>query len=162
MDPFAPIRQHLARALDWSDAHATYDAAVQGLPADLQGLRPAGLPHSAWQLIEHMRIAQRDILDFSRAVTYRELRWPDEYWPPSASPPTPKSWDESVAAFRSDREELRQIAMDPNVDLAALVPHATDPAQSYLRELLLAADHTAYHVGQLVSLRQALGAWPAA
>lgn len=160
MEPDTLVRQHLARILDWTDAHASFDAAVQNFPSDLRGIRPDGFPHSAWQLIEHLRIAQRDILDFCRAATYHELRWPDQYWPPTPSPPTPAAWDASVVAYRSDREALKQMAADPDLDLTAVVPHGTD--QTYLRELLLVADHTAYHVGQLIAVRQALGAWPTA
>lgn len=159
LDALSVTRQQLARLLDWQDAHAGYDAAVKDLPHELQGVRPDGFPHSAWELIEHLRITQRDILDFCNAATYEELRWPEQYWPSSRTPPTPRAWDASVAAFRSDREALKQIALNPDLDLTAVVPHGTD--QTYLRELLLVADHTAYHVGQLILVRRALGAWPA-
>ena len=147
----------MARVLDWSDAHATYDAAVQDFPAELRGTRPPGLPHSAWELIEHIRITQRDILDFCRTESYREMRWPEEYWPRTAEPPTAQAWDESVAAYAADRKALQEIATDPQLDINAVVPHGT--TQTYLRELLLVADHTAYHVGQLILVRRALGTW---
>jgi hypothetical protein len=157
MDPRQPIRQQLARVLDWSDAHVTYDAAVEDFPADLRGVRPPGFPHSAWELIEHIRITQRDILDFCRPESYREMRWPAEYWPKTPAPPTPQSWNESVAAYVSDRNALQAIATNPQLDPNALVPHGK--TQTFLRELLLVADHTAYHVGQLILVRRALGAW---
>jgi hypothetical protein len=160
MDRFTLVRQQLARVLDWEDAHAGYDAAVENLPPQLQGIRPDGLPHSAWELIEHLRITQRDILDFCQADTYEELRWPAQYWPSSPTPPTSGAWDASVAAFRADRDALKQMAVNPKLDLTAVVPHGTD--QTYLRELLVVADHNAYHVAQLILVRRALGAWPPA
>ena len=160
MDTLTLTRQLLARALDWQDAHASYDAAVQDYPAELQGIRPDGLPHSGWELIEHLRITQRDILDFCQAPTYHELRWPEQYWPPSPTPTTSSAWNASVTAFRSDLEALKRIALNPKLDLTAVVPHGTN--QTFLRELLVVADHNSYHVGQLILVRRALGAWPAA
>lgn len=155
-----PLRDHLARALDWQDAHASFDAAVDGLPTELRGVRPDGLPHSAWELLEHMRLAQRDILDFCRDSDYTEARWPEDYWPTSPTPDREDAWDESVAAFRADREELKAMAANPDLDLYAAIPHGT--GQTYLREVLLAVDHTSYHVGQLVLVRRLLGAWTSA
>jgi hypothetical protein len=108
-------------------------------------------------LIEHLRLAQHDILDFCRNPEYRELHWPDDYWPPSAAPLKPTAWDESIAQFRRDRAALQSLASDLRIDLFARIPHGS--GQTYLRELLLAADHSAYHVGQLVTVRRALGAW---
>ena len=154
------LRAHLVRLLDWPDAHATFDAAVEGVPPALRGVRPEGLPHSPWELVEHLRIAQRDILDFCRDPAYREPKWPDDYWPASVSPPREEAWDESIAAFRADRDALREIAAGPRPDLFAAIPHGS--GQTYLRELLLVADHGAYHVGQLVLVRRLLGAWPGA
>lgn len=151
------LRGILARQLDWRDAHATYDAAVEGVPAEHQGTRPAGLPHSAWELLEHLRITQRDILDFCRDPDYQEPTWPDDYWPASAAPPSPESWEQSVAAYRADRAALKQLAADPAVDLYAPIPHGS--GQTILRELLLVVDHTAYHVGQMILVRQLLGVW---
>jgi hypothetical protein len=151
------LREHLARVLDWGDAHATFDAAVEGVPAKLRGRRPGGLPYSPWELLEHLRITQRDILDFCRPG-YREMSWPVDYWPGSPAPPTADAWDASVAAFRADREALKAIASDPGTDLLAVVPTGT--RQTYLRQILLAADHASYHVGELVAVRRLLGAWP--
>jgi hypothetical protein len=151
------LRPYLAKLLDSDDAHASFDMAVAGIPPKLRGTAPAGLPYSPWQLIEHLRLAQHDILDFCRNPDYRELHWPDDYWPASAAPPKPADWEKSIAQFRRDRAALQALATDPKIDLYARIPHGT--GQTYLRELLLVADHTAYHVGQLVAVRRALGAW---
>jgi uncharacterized damage-inducible protein DinB len=156
----AALRHHLLRLLDWRDAHAGFDAAVDGLPGEFRGAQPEGLPYSAWQLLEHLRLTQRDILDFCRNPEYAEPVWPDDYWPASSAPPTADAWDESIRGFRADRDALKALATDPDVDLFAEIPHGG--GQTYVRELLLVADHTAYHVGQLVMLRRLLGAWPAA
>jgi hypothetical protein len=153
------LRDHVARLLEWDDAHVAFDAAVEGVPPEVRGTRPAGLPHSPWELLEHLRLTQRDILEFCGDAPYAERRWPDDYWPPSPAPPAPGAWEESVAHVRADRAALQRLALDPGLDLLAPVPHGS--GQTYLREVLLVADHTAYHVGQLVAARQALGLWPA-
>ena len=153
------LRDHIARLLDWGEAHPSFDTAVAGLPAPLRGRTPDGLPYSPWQLVEHLRITQHDILDFCLNPDYRELAWPDDYWPSSSAPPSPKAWDESVRRFGEDRAALQRLARDPAVDLGARIPHGT--GQTYLRELLLEADHAAYHVGELIVVRRLLGAWPA-
>jgi uncharacterized damage-inducible protein DinB len=152
------LRAQLARLLDWQEAHAGFDKTVNGFPVEQRGVRPPHLPHTAWQLVEHLRLAQRDILDFCTRSDYEERRWPDEYWPDSDAPPSAHAWDASVRGVVADRQSLQQLALDPGVDLFATIPHGT--GQTYLRELLLVADHTAYHVGQLVLLRRALGSWP--
>jgi hypothetical protein len=151
------LREQLAKALAWSDAHVDFDGAVRGLPERLRGIRPKGLPYSAWQLVEHIRLAQSDILDFCRNPKYRAQNWPDDYWPARPAPPTRSAWSRSLAAFRADRRELQRLARNPRLDLFAKIPHGD--GQTYLREILLAADHTAYHVGELVMLRRLLGAW---
>jgi DinB family protein len=151
-------RTEIARLLDWEEAHAGFDRVVVGLAVELQGQVPPGLPYSPWQLLEHIRLTQRDILEFSRNPDYKELDWPDDYWPRSPAPPSATAWEESVKAFRQDREALKRLALDPGVNLSATVP--AGDGQTYLRELLLAADHTAYHLGELVVVRRALGAWP--
>jgi uncharacterized damage-inducible protein DinB len=153
----ALVRDHLAHLLSWEDAHVGYDRAVADIPPDLRGRRPATLPHSLWDLAEHLRIAQHDILDFCRNPDYRELAWPGDYWPASPAPADDDAWDASLRRYRQDRRELQQLAADPAIDLAARIPHGT--GQTYLRELLLVADHAAYHVGQLVLVRRALGIW---
>jgi uncharacterized damage-inducible protein DinB len=154
------VRDLLARSLGWSDAHVSFEDAVSDLPAHLRGARPAGLPHSPWELLEHIRIAQRDILNYCVTARYDALEWPSGYWPPSSEPPEPEAWEQSVSAVREDRDSFQNLARDARVDLKAVTPHGAD--QTYLRELLLAVDHTAYHVGQMVIVRRLLGAWPAA
>ena len=154
-----PLRQQLARFIDFGEAHVTSDAAFAELELSLQGKRAPGLPHSPWELLEHMRITQHDILDFCVNPKYEEMDWPRDYWPKAAAPPAPGSWTKSVAEFRKDREALRQLATDSRIDLYAKIPHGE--GQTFLRELILAQDHLSYHTGQLVLVRQALGAWPA-
>jgi uncharacterized damage-inducible protein DinB len=156
-DTSAPLRAQLRRILGWQDAHVGFEKSVEGLAPKLRGVRVAGFPHSAWELVEHMRITQRDILDFCRDPKYEEPTWPDDYWPASAEPPSERAWDESIAAFREDRAALEALAVDESIDLFAKIPHGS--GQTYLRELLLVADHNAYHLGQLVAVRQQLGAW---
>ena len=152
------LRAQLAAILDWQDAHATFDAAVEGVPPELRGRQPEGLPYSPWQLLEHLRITQWDILEFCRNPEYAEMRWPDDYWPDGAEPPSPEAWDEGIRAYRTDREMLKALATDPEIALFARIPHGT--GQTYLRELLLVADHTAYHVGEMIVVRRLLGIWP--
>jgi uncharacterized damage-inducible protein DinB len=150
------LREHLRRLLDWEDAHVGFDKAVAGIPPRLRGKAPKGAAHSPWQLLEHLRICQYDILDFCRNPAYVE-RSMDEYWPASAAPPSGRAWSNSVAAFRRDREELKALAADAEVDLFGRIPHGA--GQTWLRELLLVADHNAYHLGQLIALRRRLGIW---
>ena len=152
------LRAHISRALDWADAHVDFDTAAENVPAELQGTKPDGAPHTPWEILEHLRIAQEDILDFCRNAEYWERNWPDEYWPPKSAPPDVGAWARSVEAFRRDREDLKRLTLDPSIELFAAIPHGT--GQTYLRELLLVIDHTAYHVGQLVELRRQLGSWP--
>ncbi len=151
------VREHVARLLEWEDAHAGFDSAVAGLPEKLRGQRPQGLPYSPWQLLEHLRITQHDILDFCTNPGYREISWPDDYWPRSPAPESSQAWDQSVGQVGRDRAVLQKLARDSRVDLEAEIPHGQ--GQTYLRELLLAADHTAYHVGELIVVRRLLGAW---
>lgn len=152
-----PVRQHLTRLLGWSDAHADFESAVANFPAELRGVVPPGLPYSAWQLVEHIRLAQADILAFCVRPDYREGTWPDDYWPPTAEPPGPEAWEVSLTAYRRDLGKLQALINDPTCDLLAPVPAGT--GQTFLREFLLVADHTAYHVGQLVAVRRLLGCW---
>ena len=151
------LREHLRRLLDWEDAHVGFDAAVKDVPDDFRGTVPEGSAHSLWQLLEHLRICQHDILDFCRNPEYVEIPM-EAYWPKSAAPSSARAWKESVAAFRHDRDEMKKQAANRKVDLFARIPHGT--GQTYLRELILVADHNAYHVGQLVALRRRLGIWP--
>ena len=151
------LRQQIARTLDWEDAHAGFESAVKGLRPELRGKVPNGLPYSPWQLVEHIRITQSDILDFCVAPKYKEKEWPKDYWPDRPEPPSEKAWDESIAAVKRDRAKLAALATDTKTDLTAAVPNGT--GQTYLREILLTADHTAYHVGELIVARRLLGAW---
>ena len=151
------LRAHVLRVLDWQDAHVGFDAVIEGIPPELRGTQPKGLPYSPWQLLEHMRIAQHDILEFCRNPAYIEMKWPDDYWPTAPAPPNTAAWEQSVAAFRRDREALKQLVADPNVDLFAKIAHGT--GHTYLREALLVADHNAYHLGQLVAVRRLLETW---
>ena len=154
------LRDLLARLLDWEDAHVGFGRAVAGIPADKRGVRPPGSSHSAWELVEHIRIAQHDILDFCVNPRYEEMAWPADYWPASPEPPSAAAWDSSIEACNRDLEALQALARDPKIDLAAKIPHGT--GQTYWRELVLVADHTAYHVGQLILVRELLGIWPLA
>ena len=157
MDRDATLREQLAAILAWGDAPAGFEAASEGIPPSLRGVVPPGLPHSAWQILEHLRLAQRDILDFCVRPEYHERTFPDDYWPASAAPETNAAWEESVAAFRVDRDAMASLAQDRDVDLLARVPNGN--GQTFLREILLVADHNAYHVGQLILVRRALGIW---
>src|SRR5918992_4627430 len=121
----AALRDQLSKILDWNDAHVSFDAAVRDLPESVRGGQPSGLPYSPWQLLEHMRITQHDILEFCVNPSYEEISWPDDYWPKSAEPPSAGAWDASVAAYHKDREALAKLAADPKIDLTAKVPAGT-------------------------------------
>jgi uncharacterized damage-inducible protein DinB len=152
------LRNHLVRALDWEDAHVGFDKAVDGIPSDKRGARAAGFEHSPWQLLEHIRLAQDDILDFCVNARYEHtMKWPDDYWPKDPAPPSDSAWADSIASYKRGLEELKRLARDVD-DLTALVPTGKG-TQTNLRAILLVVDHTAYHVGQLVSVRRALGIW---
>ena len=151
-----PLRKHLLDLLRMKEAHLDFDAAVAGFPIELRGVKPKGAPHTPWQLLEHLRIAQWDILDFSGNPAYREMKWPDDYWPKTEAPPDPAAWDQSVEQFRQDLKSMEKLISDPSVDLTARIPHGT--RQTLLREALLVADHNSYHLGQLVFVRKMLEA----
>ena len=155
-DPTTAVREHLVRVLDWGEAHVTFDKAVDGITPDRQGARTDGFEHTLWQLVEHIRIAQEDILDFSRNPKYREKKFPEDYWPTEDAPPSHEAWDASVKQFRSDLHEMQTLIADTARDLFATIPHGT--GQTLLREALLVADHNAYHLGQLMFLRKMLEA----
>ncbi|MEZ5292363.1 MAG: DinB family protein [Vicinamibacterales bacterium] len=156
--PDDAVREHLVRVLEWKEAHAGFDAAVAGLEAARRGARAPGLEHSPWQLLEHIRIAQADILDFCLNPAYSHDRtWPDDYWSADPAPPDDAAWAASIAACVASRTRLQALAREVE-DLTASVPTG-DARQTYLRAILLAADHAAYHVGQLVMVRKAIGAW---
>ena len=151
------LRQQLAELLDGDHAHADFHKAAANWPAHLVGQRPAGAPYTPWQILEHMRIAQWDILNFSLNPQHTSPSWPTGYWPPSESP-APGEWEKSVAAFEHDLEALRRLALDPKQDLFRPIPHGA--GQTLLREIMLAADHNSNHLGQLILLRRLQSAWP--
>jgi len=150
------IRKHVDTLLRMEGAHAAFDDAVADFPSALRGAKPAGAPHSAWELLEHMRIAQEDILDFSRNPEYRDKKFPDDYWPATEAPPNDEAWESAVRQFQLDLEEMRALVAGQSNDLSARIPHGQ--GQTLLREALLVADHNAYHLGQLVFLRKMLEA----
>jgi hypothetical protein len=153
------LRKQLVALLDGGQAHATFEDAVADFPVKLRGVVPEGAAHSAWQVLEHIRIAQRDILDFSAPPTggYQPMEWPAAYWPKAAAPGSPQAWDRSVAAVKDDLAKFKALILKPGADLAK--PFLWGTGQNLLREALLIADHNAYHVGELIVLRRLLGAW---
>jgi hypothetical protein len=153
-------RSIVAAAIDSQEAHVPFDRATADLPEAVRGRRPDGYPHSPWELLEHMRLAQADLIAFLEDPAYVAPEWPADYWPASSAPPSPAAWGESVAGFRRDRERLRAIALRPGLDLTSAIPWGG--GRTYLRTLLLAADHAAYHLGQIVAVRRMLGVWPGA
>ena len=150
------VRDLLVKLLGWEDAHVGFDDAVAHIPEHMRGTQVSGL-HSPWELVEHLRITQHDILDFCRNTDYEEKDWPRDYWPATPAPSSSSAWNESIAQFRRDREDLQKLAASPDVNLEDRIPHGE--GQTYMRELVLASDHAAYHVGQLVIVRQLLGIW---
>ncbi|MGH9603640.1 MAG: DinB family protein [Terriglobales bacterium] len=151
------LRQHVLYLLRGGGAHLGFDDVIADFPSHVRGRKVEGAPHTAWQLLEHLRIAQWDILEFTRNPQYVSPEFPAGFWPQSAAPPDEKAWEESVQAVRADLEAMQQLVEDPNTDLYARIPHGE--GQTILREALLIADHNAYHIGQLVLLRRLLGAW---
>jgi hypothetical protein len=151
----AALRDHLSRALSWESAHVSLEDAVKGLPARLRGRRPRGFTHSPWELLEHIRLAQRDLLDFCRDPDYTEGAWPDAYWPRTPAPPSPRAWKASLEAIAADREAF-QAFVKTAPDLFAGIPGYE--GKTILRSVLLAIDHASYHVGQLLMARKLLEA----
>jgi hypothetical protein len=156
-DHDASLRQHLLELLHGGHAHADFETTVHNLPPALRDKRPRGAEHSPWQLLEHLRIAQWDILEFSRDPGHESPDWPSGYWPHAPAPPDAKAWDKSVRAFRRDLKAMCDLVRNPATDLYAPIAHGS--GQTILREALLVADHNAYHLGQLVLVRRLLGAW---
>jgi hypothetical protein len=150
-------RKALLEFLKGGNAHASVEDALKEFPASLYTEKPEGAPHTAWQLLEHIRVALHDLLDFSRNPGYRAPQWPGDYWPKKDAPSSTESWDASVRALKSDLREFEKLLRDPAVNLTAKIPWGE--GQNILREILLAGDHTSYHVGQLIMLRKQLGAW---
>lgn len=151
------LRDHLLELLRSRSAHLDFDKAIGGLPAALRGAKAPGLPHTVWQLLEHLRIAQWDILEFSRNRDHVSPDWPAGYWPETEAPPDAAAWEGSVESFRRDLQAMQDLVADPATDLYAKIPWGD--GQTILREAMLAADHNAYHLGQIVSVRQGLGTW---
>lgn len=158
-DTLASLREHLLFLLQGGDAHLGLDAAIANLPVGLRGAKLSGVPHTPWRLLEHMRLAQWDILEFSRDPQHVSPAFPEGYWPSEDEPADADAWDRSVAQFRADLQAMCDLVADPATDLFAKIAHGT--GQTVLREALLVADHNAYHLGQIVMLRRALGDWPA-
>ncbi len=151
------LRQHLLSLLKGGNAHADFDAAVKDLPTDVRGKRPKGAEHSPWEILEHLRIAQWDILEFSRNAQHQSPKWPEGYWPRTQAPSVETEWNKSVQSFRKDLKGMCDLVADEKTDLFAKIPHGD--GQTVLREALLVADHNAYHLGELVLVRRLLGAW---
>jgi hypothetical protein len=158
MDKDAVLRQHVLNLLRGGQASMTFDEAVANFPVDRINERPPNVPYTPWHLLEHMRIAQWDILDFCRNPNYTELKWPDEHWPAPDATADEAAWNETLRAFRADFAAVCALIADPNTDLYAKIPHGD--GQTYLREGLLVADHNAYHTGEFAILRQVMGTWP--
>jgi hypothetical protein len=154
------IRKQLVALLRGGQAHASFDEVIENFPSEHRGKVPAGLPYSAWQLLEHLRLAQRDILEFSAPPTggYQPKAFPDDYWPKSPEPPSAHAWDASVAAIRKDLELFEALITKPTADLYK--PFRWGEGQNLLREALLIADHNAYHLAEIVVIRRILGCWP--
>ena len=151
------VREHVVQLLTGGHAHATFEQAIKDLPVELRGKRPKGAEHSPWEIVEHLRLAQWDILGFSRDARHKSPEWPVGYWPKSAAPPEDKAWEKTVRAFRRDLKAMVALVSDEATDLYAKIAHGD--GQTVLREALLTADHNAYHVGELVLVRRLLGAW---
>lgn len=155
VDEWAAI---VASALTWEQAHASVDHAVKGLSRALRGTRPANYPHSVWELLDHIRRTQRDLLEFCVNPKYHEPKWPEDYWPGAPEPPSDAAWTECLAAIRADARALADFTTENAATLTEKIPQGT--GQTYLRTVLVAADHTSYHAGQIVAVRRLLGAWP--
>jgi hypothetical protein len=151
------LRQHLLDLLHGGNAHATFDDAVKDFPPALRGKKPDVLPHSPWMLLEHLRIAQHDILEFSRNADHVSPPWPAGYWPTSEAPPSPEAWNKSIRQFREELKAMEELVANRKINLFAKIPWGD--SQTILREALLLADHNAYHLGQFIDLRRVLGAW---
>jgi DinB superfamily len=155
----ALLRNHLIELLRGGSAHVETLAALKDFPPKLYGVKPEKAPHSAWELLEHMRISLRDLWEFSTNPEYVEKNWPEDYWPASVAPPSKDAWDESIRALKEDLAAFEKLIKDPASNLYAQIPWGKKD-QTLLREFLLAADHNSYHTGEIVFLRRILGAWP--
>jgi len=157
-DPHAKqLREHVLYLLDGGGAHTRFNDAVKNMPERSRSVKPDGLPHSAWMLLEHLRIAQRDILEFSRNPKHASPKWPEGYWPKTQAPPSPAAWNKSVQQFRKDLKAMQDLVANARTDLYARIPWGD--GQTILRQALLLADHNAYHIAQLIDVRRLVGAW---
>ena len=156
-DPNHSLREHLLELLTGGHAHAKFEGAVDDLSEGLRGAKPANFPHSPWMILEHLRIAQRDILEFSRNEKHKSPKWPEGYWPTTEAPPTAGAWKNSVDQFAADLNAMKDLVRNSKTDLFAKIPWGD--GQTILREALMLADHNSYHVAQLVDVRRLLGAW---
>ena len=156
-DSHGSLRQHLLELLTGGHAHAGFEDAIKGLPPKLRGAKPENFPHTAWMVLEHLRIAQWDIVEFSRNGKHESPKWPEGYWPKTEAPPSGEAWSGSVDQFESDLRAMKDLVRDPKTDLFAKIPWGD--GQTILREALLLADHNGYHIAQLVDIRRLLGAW---
>jgi hypothetical protein len=152
------LREHLVSLLQGGHAFVTFDAAVKNFPFERTGEKPQGFDHSGWQLLEHIRIAQWDIVEFSISADHVSPKWPDDYWPKEDAPASEKNWQNGVEAIKKDLQKMQDLVKSPSTDLLENIPHGT--GQTILREALLIAEHNAYHLGQLVMVRKMLGIWP--
>ncbi|MDP9161821.1 MAG: DinB family protein [Acidobacteriota bacterium] len=157
IDTDKALRKQMVSLLKGGEAHAKFEDVITDLPAKLRGTKPDGFPHSPWMLLEHLRIAQWDILEFSRNAKHKSPKWPDEYWTKTEAPPTAASWDKSVTTFKQDAQAMQDLIASSSTDLFQKIPWGD--GQTILREALLLADHNAYHIAQLVDVRRLLGAW---
>jgi uncharacterized damage-inducible protein DinB len=151
------LRAQLVEFLRSASAHAELKTVVDDFPEKLRGHKPKGAPHSAWQQLEHIRIALHDLYDFSTNPNYVQAEWPEAYWPKEAAPPDNHAWEKSVRAVKKEIADFEKLIGDPETNLYATIPWGT--GQTILREVLLAGQHTSYHLGQIVSLKKELGAW---
>jgi hypothetical protein len=156
-DPNQPLREHLLELLKGGHAHATFDDAIKNLPAELRGAKPGNFPHSPWMILEHLRITQHDILEFSRTKKHESPKWPEGYWPKETAPASSSAWDKSVKQFHADMKAMQGLVADSKTDLFAKIPWGD--GQTILREAMLLADHNAYHVAQMVDVRRLLEDW---
>lgn len=152
------LRSHLKALLSARQAHCTFEDAVAHVPPARRGERPEDMPYSVWELAEHIRIAQRDIVEYCQNAEYEAPDWPADYWPTETERPTDDAWNESIAAFKRDRDEMLELVANESIDLFDTVPASNE--HTYLREAMLVADHNAYHIGQIVTVRRQLGIWP--
>ncbi|HEY9226317.1 MAG TPA: DinB family protein [Gemmatimonadaceae bacterium] len=153
----ADWRAIVASSLDWEQAHAKLDSAIADLPVDLRGKRPDGLPHSVWELLDHIRRTLRDLVSFCLDKDYHEPKWPEDYWPSSPAPSSDAEWNGAIESIHRDNEALERMTKDESLDLTAKIPHGT--GQTYLRTVIVAVTHSSYHVGQIVLTRRLLGSW---